>query len=54
MEKGKVSGMLWKNVGERDLVAVVPRGKLSCLLFDGQSCQGAAGESVEGCERENG
>lgn len=52
--KGKVSGMAWGGVGERDLVAAFPRGKWSCLPFDGKSCLEAAGGSIEGWEEENG
>lgn len=54
MEKGKVSGMAWGGVGERDLVAAFPRGNWSCLPFNRKSRLEAAGGSVEGWEEENG
>lgn len=43
MERRKLSGMLWRGVGERDSVTAVPCGKLSCLPFDGKSHLEAAG-----------
>lgn len=43
MERRKLSGMLWRGVGGRDLVIAVPYGKRSCLPFDGKSHLEAAG-----------